>query len=89
MVEFALWYPHVGLIYIGEVNNLLRRAEGIDMGDGWETARNPNRPRIFERGTDGELVMPGWDWCTISLACRGRIVKYVFIRLTNHQTQKK
>jgi allantoicase len=44
------------------------------MADGWETARNPNRPEVFVEN-NGILEMPGWDWCIIKLGAVGRVVK--------------
>lgn len=40
--------------HFGHPENLLQESSGINMGDGWETARR--------RG-------PGFDWCIIKLAC--------------------
>jgi allantoicase len=58
----------------GEPNNMLREGRGVNMGDGWETARNPNRPEVFVE-KDGVLEMPGWDWCIIKLGTVGKVAK--------------
>lgn len=36
--------------HYGVPRNLLREGRGVNMGDGWETARNPHRPLIFGPG---------------------------------------
>ena len=37
------------------------------MGEGWETARNPNRPSVLELNADGKLKLPAeqTDWSII------------------------
>ena len=51
----------------------------LGMHEGWETARNPTRPAIFETGMDGMLVIPGCHYAIIRLAgsmkCTGVIVE--------------
>jgi allantoicase len=64
--------------HYGEPNNMLREGRGVNMGDGWETARNPNRPEVFVE-KDGVLEMPGWDWCILKLGAVGSVVKYALI----------
>ena len=34
---------------------MIKSGRGIDMGDGWETARNPNRPSVLEADSKGIL----------------------------------
>lgn len=48
--------------HFGSATNLLQPGRGVDMGDGWETARR--------RG-------PGYDWSVIALGCVGSIEKVV------------
>jgi allantoicase len=60
---------------------LLSKLKSTGMHDGWETARNPNRPRIYTV-TNGLLNMVGADWCIIELACKGRVEKIIVD--TNH-----
>ena len=56
--------------HYGEPRNLLRPGRGVRMDDGWETARNPNRPAVIRRDEGTGLVhMPGVrDWCVLRLA---------------------
>ncbi|KAL7434377.1 hypothetical protein ACHAXH_004128 [Discostella pseudostelligera] len=58
--------------HYGVPSNLLRPYPGKDMGDGWETARHPNRPSIvvqdpITRLQDTHLK----DWCVIKLGRGG------------------
>ena len=46
------------------------------MGDGWETARQPKRPPVYERGEDGLMVLPGFDWAILQLGLCG-IVSHI------------
>ena len=41
------------------------------MDDGWETARNPNRPAVLGVGPDGMLDLPASmaEWAIMRLAC--------------------
>lgn len=57
--------------HYGLPKNLLQKGRGVNMADGWETARNPNRPDVFRVGEDGQLVIPGSDYCILKLAHRG------------------
>ena len=34
---------------------MIKSGRGKDMGDGWETARNPNRPPVLEADDNGIL----------------------------------
>ena len=34
---------------------MIKSGRGVDMGDGWETARNPNRPSVLEADSKGIL----------------------------------
>lgn len=55
--------------HYGEPRNLIRPERGMRMDDGWETARNPNRPAVIEKdGSTGLVHMPGVDdWCILRL----------------------
>jgi len=65
--------------HYGLPKNLLQYpGRGINMADGWETARNPQRPDVFLVGDDGNLIIPGRDWCVIKLACPTKVSKIVF-----------
>ena len=35
--------------------NMIKSGRGVDMGDGWETARNPTRPAVLEADDNGIL----------------------------------
>ena len=50
--------------HYGEPRNLLQPSRGVNMGDGWETARNPNRAGVIKRDpVTGMVDMPGVsDW---------------------------
>jgi allantoicase len=45
------------------------------MFDGWETARNINRPHVYECGEDGHLIIPGSENTVIQLGHAGIITK--------------
>jgi len=55
--------------HYGTPRNLLRPGRGTNMGDGWETARNPRRPRVIVKDAASGLVhMPhARDWCVLRL----------------------
>jgi len=56
--------------HYGEPRQLCNPGRGTNMGDGWETARNPNRPAVMEQDAEtGFVKMPGVsDWCILQLA---------------------
>ena len=41
--------------WLWQFRNMIKSGRGIDMGDGWETARNPNRPSVLEADSKGIL----------------------------------
>ena len=41
--------------HIFQNRNMIKSGRGVDMGDGWETARNPTRPAILEADDNGIL----------------------------------
>merc|ERR1712070_26114 len=41
--------------HYGTPSNTLLPNRAPNMGNGWETARNPNRPEILELGSDGQI----------------------------------
>jgi len=54
--------------HYGEPINLTQASLGRDMGDGWETARHPDRPSILIRDPRTNLVdSPLMDWCILKL----------------------
>ena len=59
--------------HYGHPRNLIAPGRGTCMGDGWETARQPKRPAVYERGEDGLMVLPGCDWAVLQLGLRGKV----------------
>jgi allantoicase len=62
----------VGLVcsnqHYGGPNNLIQSNLGLTMGDGWETARHPDRPSVLVRDPTTNLVdSPLMDWAVIKL----------------------
>lgn len=58
--------------HYGVSNNLLQPTKGINMGDGWETARHPNRPSIIEIDVDTGLQKTHLlDWAVLKLGLGG------------------
>jgi len=57
--------------HYGHPRNLLAPGRGTCMGDGWETARQPKRPPVYQRGEDGLMVLPGCDWALLQLGLPG------------------
>ena len=53
--------------HYGHPRNLIAPGRGNCMGDGWETARQPARPAVYEKGADGLMVLPGYDWALLRL----------------------
>ncbi|CAB9517159.1 Probable allantoicase [Seminavis robusta] len=54
--------------HYGTPQNLLEATLGKDMGDGWETARHPERPASWKRDNATGLVDSDlMDWCIIQL----------------------
>ena len=60
--------------HYGHPRNLIAPGRGNCMGDGWETARQPMRPPVYEVGADGLIVLPGCDWSILKLGKAIRIV---------------
>ncbi|KAI8619159.1 Allantoicase domain-containing protein, partial [Chytriomyces sp. MP71] len=65
-VPIAVSNSHYGTPF-----NLISKPESIGMMDGWETARNPNRPPIFLKDASGQLVMPGFEWVVFRVGVPG------------------
>jgi len=59
--------------HYGHPRNLIAPGRGICMGDGWETARQPRRPPVYEVAEDGLIVLPGSDWSILKLGLPGVI----------------
>jgi allantoicase len=58
--------------HYGEPWRLIQPNLGKDMGDGWETARHPNRPCILKRQAGSTLLdTPLSDWAVVKLGRKG------------------
>jgi allantoicase len=54
--------------HFGVPSNMLQRNRGVDMGDGWETARHPTRPAVVRLDpTSGLQINSHSDWSVIRL----------------------
>ena len=54
--------------HFGVPRNLLKPGRGLDMGDGWETARHLERPSIIQTDPETGLVDTDLrDWCILQL----------------------
>lgn len=54
--------------HFGEPFHLLQPGLGKDMGDGWETARHPDRPSILVKDPNTQLIdSPLMDWAVLKL----------------------
>jgi allantoicase len=61
--------------HYGHPSLLLNPGRGVDMGDGWETARRKDRPPIYTKDGNGHLVLPGSEWCILKLGTQGCVNK--------------
>ncbi|XP_058812245.1 allantoicase-like [Topomyia yanbarensis] len=68
--------------HYGHPRNLIKPNRGINMGDGWETARRLDRPPILNIDKHGILQVPGCEWAVFRLCSKG-IVERVVVD-TNH-----
>jgi len=59
--------------HYGHPRNLIKSGRGVDMGDGWETARNPTRPQVLEADGQGILQVPGSEWAAFRLGLPGTV----------------
>lgn len=59
--------------HYGHPRNLVAPGRGTCMGDGWETARQPKRPAVYQKGPDGLMVLPGYDWALLKLGVKGMV----------------
>lgn len=49
----------------------------FNQGDGWETARQPKRPPVYEKDpTNGLILLPGTDWAILKLGLPGCISSF-------------
>lgn len=54
--------------HYGCPKNLIKPGRGVNMGDGWETARRLDRPPILEADENAILKVPGNEWAIFKLA---------------------
>ena len=62
--------------HYGHPRNMIAPGRGTCMGDGWETARQPKRPPVYEKGADGLMVLPGYDWALFKL---GKLIFFFWL----------
>ncbi|NP_001002716.1 allantoicase [Danio rerio] len=68
--------------HYGHPRNMIGLGMAENMGDGWETARRLDRPRVLKEDENGILQVPGSEWAIFRLGHPGIISK---IELdTNH-----
>ena len=53
--------------HYGVPANLIQPSYGKDMGDGWETARHPDRPAVWAKKPNGLMDSPLQDWAVLKL----------------------
>lgn len=63
-------------VHFGHPINMLRPGRGVDMGDGWETARHLDRPSVLYSDEHGNLKVPGCDWTVLQLGIAGSVCKF-------------
>lgn len=59
--------------HYGHPRNLIKPNRGVNMGDGWETARRLDRPSVLEADEFGCLKVPGSEWAIFQMAGTGTI----------------
>lgn len=59
--------------HYGHPRNLIKSGSGVNMGDGWETARRLDRPAVLKTDSSGILKLPGCEWAVFKLTGIGRI----------------
>ncbi|XP_062534500.1 allantoicase-like [Armigeres subalbatus] len=68
--------------HYGHPRNLIKPNRGINMGDGWETARRLDRPAILKTDDNGILQVPGCEWAVFKLCSAGSVERIIVD--TNH-----
>ncbi|CAL4233611.1 unnamed protein product, partial [Meganyctiphanes norvegica] len=61
--------------HYGHPRNLLNPGRGVNMGDGWETARRLDRPPILIANESGVLQVPTQEWAVLRLGHSGLLHK--------------
>ncbi|KAJ3008657.1 hypothetical protein HKX48_008404 [Thoreauomyces humboldtii] len=65
--------------HYGHPRNLIAPGRSLTMAGGWETARNPDRPRVYVVDpTTQQLIIPGKHWAILELGHAG-VVKQIEI----------
>ncbi|XP_049808414.1 allantoicase-like [Schistocerca nitens] len=59
--------------HFGHPRNIIRPGPGINMGDGWETARRLDRPAVLEEDARGILQVLGSEWAIFRMGHPGTI----------------
>ncbi|KAK5879554.1 hypothetical protein CesoFtcFv8_022657 [Champsocephalus esox] len=59
--------------HFGHPRNMIGLGRGLNMADGWETARRLDRPKHLEEDEHGVLRVPGWEWAVFRLGHPGVI----------------
>ncbi|XP_023680647.2 allantoicase [Paramormyrops kingsleyae] len=57
--------------HFGHPRNMIGLGRAANMGDGWETARRLDRPRILQTNEMGALQVPGSEWAVFRLGHPG------------------
>uniref|UniRef100_A0A6Q2YG66 Allantoate amidinohydrolase n=1 Tax=Esox lucius TaxID=8010 RepID=A0A6Q2YG66_ESOLU len=68
--------------HYGHPRNMIGLGRSANMGDGWETARRLDRPKILEVDVNGILQVPGYEWAVLRLGHPG-VISQIEID-TNH-----
>ncbi|KAI8817995.1 galactose-binding domain-like protein [Fimicolochytrium jonesii] len=62
--------------HYGHPRNLIAPGRSLTMAGGWETARNPDRPRIYQHDPQtGQLIIPGKHWAILALGHAGNVAE--------------
>ncbi|XP_018599045.1 allantoicase isoform X1 [Scleropages formosus] len=59
--------------HFGHPRNMIGLGRAANMGDGWETARRLDRPRVLKANKEGMLQVPGSEWAVFRLGHPGAI----------------
>ena len=68
--------------HFGHPKNMIKPKPGVNMGDGWETARRLDRPAILTTDAFNRLNVPGCEWAIFKIYSLGVIDRIVVD--TNH-----
>ncbi|XP_030626877.1 allantoicase [Chanos chanos] len=68
--------------HFGHPRNMIGLGRADNMGDGWETARRLDRPKVLKLDEMGILQVPGYEWAVFRLGHPG-IISHIEVD-TNH-----